>query len=172
VFGKGVLPCEVLFVGEAPGESEDVLGRPFCGPAGHLLDYMVKQALPDGVRCAYTNLVCCIPRTEAGGKAGEPPDEAIRQCQPRLAELLVMAKPKVVVCVGKLSGDFVEEDTASAYRYALRLPDTIKRVVVLHPAAILRANPAHKGLLQQKWIVQVRNAYYDKVEEVEDGSGS
>lgn len=164
VFAKGVIPCEVLFIGEAPGESEEVLGKPFVGPAGKLLDYMISQALPEGVRMAFTNLTLCIPRTEEGGKAGAPPDEAIRSCQPRLQEFIDMAEPRLVVCVGKLSADFVEyAGNAAAYRYALRLPDdgTVKRIEVMHPAAILRAAIAHKGLLIQRWVVTLRNAYED-----------
>lgn len=45
VFARGKLPCDVLFCGEAPGQSEDALGQPFMGPAGHLLDQIVGQAL-------------------------------------------------------------------------------------------------------------------------------
>lgn len=44
VLAKGRLPCDVLFVGEAPGESEDVIGLPFVGPAGRLLDEMIRDA--------------------------------------------------------------------------------------------------------------------------------
>lgn len=166
VFGRGVLPCDILFIGEAPGESENALGKPFIGPAGKLMDHMIKEALDvTSVRLAFTNLVCCIPRDpESGGKAGQPPDEAVRSCQPRLLELIDMAKPQLVVCVGDLARDFVDEGVPGAYRHAIRLSPSVKRVHVLHPAAILRASMAHKGLLVQCWVVTLRNAYADLIE--------
>ena len=59
--------------GEAPGESENVLGKPFCGPAGKLLDRIVESAIEMVGRLmdksftfGYCNLVCCIPREENG----------------------------------------------------------------------------------------------------------
>jgi uracil-DNA glycosylase len=65
VLCRGRLPCDVLFVGEAPGVSEDVLGRPFVGPAGKLLDTIVERALDGQYDCAMTNLVACIPKPVA-----------------------------------------------------------------------------------------------------------
>src|SRR4051812_28157858 len=58
----GRLPCDVLFIGEAPGSSEDALGLPFVGPAGDLLDQIKQRALPPETSCAFTNLVACYPR--------------------------------------------------------------------------------------------------------------
>lgn len=62
VIARGTVPAPVVFVGEAPGESEDVLGIPFVGPAGHLFDYILNEAITDRTRYAITNLVCCIPK--------------------------------------------------------------------------------------------------------------
>jgi len=62
VLARGRVPAEVVFVGEAPGASENVIGRPFVGPAGHLLDYVITQGLgPDFRSYAITNLVGCFP---------------------------------------------------------------------------------------------------------------
>ena len=75
---RGKVPCDVLFVGEAPGESEDTIGKPFVGPAGKLLDYIIGRALQGTeLRAAFTNLVCCIPRDDDGGKSIEPDDDSV-----------------------------------------------------------------------------------------------
>lgn len=110
VLARGSLPAEVLFIGEAPGPSEDSIGEPFVGPAGHFLDGMLQRAgfnvCDHGerpvTRC-FTNLVGCIPKDEENKKFAEPPKHAILACSPRLLELVAMCKPKVIVCVGKLS---------------------------------------------------------------------
>lgn len=53
VLSRGKVPCDVLFIGEGPGESEDVLGAPFVGPAGHLLDHIIERSVPqDKTFCA------------------------------------------------------------------------------------------------------------------------
>jgi DNA polymerase len=80
MLARGSIPCDALFVGESPGESEDALGRLFCGPAGHLMDSIIDNAMPTPrLSWAFTNLVCCIPR-EGGGKTVEPPGHAIIAC--------------------------------------------------------------------------------------------
>ena len=114
VFARGVIPCDVLFVGEAPGVSEDLLGIPFIGPAGKLLDEIIQEAdqlrftdyedycNSDSLRIARYNLVGCIPLVE-GQKVGQPPKEALRECTPRLAEMVEIARPKLIVAVGQVA---------------------------------------------------------------------
>ncbi len=174
-YARGSIPCDVLFVGEAPGESEDSLGVPFCGPAGKLMDQMVEEAMepwqgPGGVgpgcnavSWAFTNLVLCIPRDpSSGGKAGEPMPEDIRACGPRLAEIVAIAAPKLIICVGALSREWTRGrtlgskskryDPLGAAGYTGAVAD------VEHPAYILRLNVAMRGLAIQKVVVTVREA--------------
>src|SRR4051812_31148617 len=94
---RGKVPCDVLFVGEAPSVGADVVGQPFVGKTGLVLDDIIKRSMPDDVRWAFTNLVGCIPRnSEGGGKAvKEPPAEAILACQPRLQDFVELCKPKL-----------------------------------------------------------------------------
>ena len=171
VLARGNLPCDVLFVGEAPGESEDSLGAPFVGPAGQLLDRIIDQANLAGTmvgvedasgyrgfcRWALTNLVCCIPRDEYGGKATEPDDESIKACSIRLIEFVKLADPKLIVCVGKLAFDWLEP----GYKYSIKLHRRIPLLDIHHPAYILRANVAQQGLLAQRCVVKLRNAVKD-----------
>lgn len=146
VLARGKIPCDVLFVGEAPGESENALGLPFVGPAGKLLDRIIGDAVPPQLRIAFTNLVCCIPREEYGGKAMEPDIEDIRSCRDRLREFVTLCKPRLIVRVGKLATKHVKDDGC---------------VDIAHPAAILRANVANQGLMIQKCVVTLSNAVED-----------
>lgn len=181
VLARGQIPCDVLFVGEAPGESEDVVGKPFVGPAGKLLDHIVWKALPDGTRVLFTNLVGCIPREEVdepevspispgnaennsvprrrvfAGKAGQPEDESIVACQPRLVGLIGIAKPKLIVCVGALARDWFDQ----GYKHSIKVPDMPPHIDVTHPAAILRASVVMKGLMVQRCVVNISNAWED-----------
>lgn len=155
VLARGSLPCDVLFIGEAPGESEDVLGRPFVGPAGKLLDDIIDASVPTGVSFAFTNLVACVPRDEEnGGKTAEPTKESIEECQPRLDQLVKMAEPKLAVCVGRLAETWL----APGYKYSPKSLKNVPQIAVVHPAAILRANVAMQGLMIKRCVVAISNA--------------
>ena len=164
VLARGKIPCDILFVGEAPGRSEDALGVPFIGPAGKLLDEIIESALffsPEredvrplwaDMRIAFTNLICCIPIDE-DEKLDEPPHDSVMACRPRLMEFANIAKPKLIVKVGKHAQAYLEP----GYRDSVRLPPC-KRMEMVHPAFILRAVPAQQNVLTQRAIVTLRNA--------------
>lgn len=145
VLAKGKIPCDVLFIGEAPGQSEDVCSIPFVGPAGHLLDQQIAEALRNvgnpELRLAFTNLVCCIPK-EGGTKTGEPDKECIKACQPRLIEFVCLCNPRLIIKVGDLAVKWMED-----------LFEQIEQASITHPAAILRAEIVRKPLMEQKVIV-------------------
>jgi len=156
VLGRGSrLPAQVLFIGESPGASEDVLGRPFVGPAGHLLDQIietVQRAKPFSY--AMTNLVACIPLDPAtSDKVREPEPDCIDACGDRLREFVTLVQPDVVVCVGKL---------ARAYSPEILNWDESWFNEIIHPAAILRMDESQKGLAIQRTVV----ALLDIVEEL------
>lgn len=177
---RGKLPCDVLFIGEAPGESEDSLGIPFCGPSGYLLNDIIKEAITNSpkrshITYALTNLIGCIPieldEDEHRGKLQVPSIESIMACTPRLQEIVKIANPKLIVCVGNLASQY----TNSASRGTIKLPYRTEKVSTLdgetgdiqeevitypipkiditHPAALLRFNIAHRGLAIQRQIV-------------------
>lgn len=161
VLARGDLPCSILFVGEAPGTSENDTGQPFTGPAGHLLDLIIARALmKKKVSIAFTNLVACIPLGDDGKKVAEPSVESIEACRERLTEIIVLAKPKGIVLVGKLAEKYVPLATE-------RLPTDgnipkAQWAYITHPAAILRAEKQNQGLLVQTCVVTVR----DLIEEI------
>lgn len=165
VMVRGKIPCDVLFVGESPGTSEDVLGRPFVGPSGKLLDNIVAAAGLGEYRLAFANLLGCIPLGE-DGKLSEPPEWAVAACEPRLTRLVEMCKPRLLVCVGKHAGEYLEQ----GFRHSVKVPRGLPQVRITHPAAILRANLASQGLLSQKCVVTLRNAVEEYLQGGDDGA--
>lgn len=157
VFCRGKIPCDVLIVGEAPGKSENILGQPFVGPAGKLLDQILERATDsvdwlaqgwneEAPRVAFTNIVACIPRNEEGEKVHEPPAYAIKACSERLDEFVRLARPRLIVLVGKYA-----EKAPPAY--------DCPRVSIMHPAAILRGNVASQSLMIQRCVVTLSEAF-------------
>lgn len=164
VLARGKLPCDVLFIGEAPGESEDTLGQPFIGPAGKLLDWLIEQAGGADHRIAFTNLIACIPRDETGKKVIDPPKEAIDACRDRLIEILSIACPSVVVYVGKASQKYGPEAVKQAEDWESPIyRKEPYRADIIHPAAILRVDISQRGLTIQQTILKLENAFGSQV---------
>lgn len=159
---KGSIPADVLFVGEAPGDSEDMLGQPFVGPAGYLLASILKDAeVIPGVRYCLTNLICCFPRSDEGSKkAGEPPKESIVACRPRLVEFAKLVKPRLVVTVGKLAEQYCPfgrgKVDGSEWLPEYLMP--LKTLAIIHPAAILRADVSMRQMLRLRAAVALQEA--------------
>ena len=127
VFYRGRIPCDILFLGEAPGTVEDVTGAPFTGPAGKLLDEWISEA-QDVTDFTYgiANTVACLPLVERGGKTRPPTPHEIHACYPRLNELVRIVQPIVLITLGKTAG--------------LYPPDgDFPRLELMHPAAVLRS---------------------------------
>ena len=159
VLARGSLPCSVLFIGEAPGQSEDAIGKPFIGPAGKLLDHIISRALPREMRWAMTNLVGCIPLDEDGDKLSEPAHDEIKKCRPRLVELMEMAQPRLVVTLGNLAHSYAGAKSSlfSGKPQWLAPWESLRFLELVHPAAILRANVANQGLMIQRCVVNLSN---------------
>ena len=163
VLARGHIPADILFVGEAPGASEDVLGLPFTGPAGHLLNGIIEASGATEYRYALTNLVACIPRGEDYEKTTEPPRESIKACEPRLVEFVRICKPRLIVCVGALAKKHIHGQAQFALPHEHDQPHWLDGEPMLftditHPAAILRSNVAMRGLMVQKATVVLAEA--------------
>lgn len=145
------VPCDVLFVGEAPGESEDTCGKPFVkgAPSGGMLQSWIDAL---GIESyAITNLIACIPRDPAGGKLTTPPAYAVKECARRLQQLVNICRPKLVVLVGK-----------EAEKWWPKVIDSqVPTVAVLHPGSIIRANPAQRSLAQHRCLTILQDAMED-----------
>lgn len=162
VFCRGTVPCGVLFVGEAPGESEDALGEPFVGPAGAVQDELIEAAdrLCGGklteVGYALTNVVGCIPREGDGGKASEPLPYQVDRCRPRLEEFIRVCRPRLIVAVGRIAEDYLTPGHSASVRY----DPSIEVVAVTHPGAILKSkiSEGQKLMLKRRHSVTVAAA--------------
>lgn len=164
VLARGSIPADVLLIGEGPGESEDVIGQPFVGPAGKLLDNLIEQALmsvqsTEGeptIRIAWTNIVACIPKSEeTKRKNAEPLPKEIDACAPRLEELISLAKPKLIIAVGDVAA---KEGKRRGW-------DKIAKVVhIIHPARLLRLDVSQLGLQVQRCRIQLTDALASLVE--------
>jgi len=157
---SGTIPCDALFIGEAPGASEDVLGEPFVGPAGILLKDMIEDAITefnetrDGTpEVAFTNLVACIPRADDGHKFKEPDKEHIQACSKRLQQITNLCQPKLIVRVGKLADKWAP--------IILKEWSDIPSVSIMHPAFILRADEYQKPMAIKRTIVTIRDAFLE-----------
>lgn len=139
---RGSVPCDVLFIGEGPGDGEDVLGKPFVGEAGKFLDRMIKRAIEEsGIspKLGFTNMVGCLPKDpETNEKIGQPTKQQIRACTPRLQEIIEIAQPKKIVAVGKVARENI-------LPYVMDLAEGGHVVSITHPAAILKQMGSNTG---------------------------
>lgn len=159
-YGRGTIPCNVVFIGEAPGESENCIGEPFVGPAGFELNRWIEAAIPPTVTYALTNLVGCLPRDpETGSKAQLPVHEDVLQCSDRLLEFIRIANPNLIVLVGKQA----EHYFTKGYRDCL-FPDLdIPTIEVSHPSYVLRQPPAKRQQIVPRAIIRIRDAVIEHV---------
>lgn len=168
VFARGSIPCDILFVGQAPGMSEDTLGIPFIGPAGHKMDEIIAEGLgatTDLEWCLY-NLVGCLPvDEETGDRDVEPEAEHIEACAPRLREFVEIATPRLIVTVGKLATTWLDtihlknvwKEKLGYREYRIHDGSKIPRVSIPHPSAVLRAPVVQQSLLQRRAVIAIRD---------------
>ncbi|MBX5089835.1 UdgX family uracil-DNA binding protein [Rhizobium lentis] len=102
VFGEGAENAGIVLVGEQPGDREDLTGRPFVGPAGHLLDHCLEEAGLDRERCYVTNAVKHFKFTPRGKRRlhAKPNAGEIRRCAWWLGAEVNILEPKLVVALG------------------------------------------------------------------------
>lgn len=94
--GEGQLAAKVMFVGEAPGRSEDEKGRPFVGAAGRILDDMLQKAGIERSQVFVTNVVKCRPPNNR-----VPEEDEAAACRPYLDRQIALIKPKVICILGR-----------------------------------------------------------------------
>ena len=144
VFGAGSRGARVLFVGEQPGNEEDLAGQPFVGPAGRLLDKALAEAGIDRAQAYVTNVVKHF-KWEPRGKRrihAKPNSQEIRACRPWLDAEIEAVKPDVIVCLGATAAQSL---LGSAFRVSQRRGEVVpsplapKVIATVHPSSILRA---------------------------------
>lgn len=136
VFGVGSATADLMFVGEGPGEQEDLAGEPFVGRSGQLLDRLMLEEMGITRRdCYIANVVKCRPP----GNRDPLPDE-IAACRPFLEAQLEIIDPKVVVTLGNFATKLLLGTTEGITRLRGKAYPVGGRSLVptYHPAAVLR----------------------------------
>lgn len=159
VLGRGTLPCDVLFVGEAPGRTEDEQGIPFVGKSGNLLNNLIEDSqrllgrshrIKWEYSYAITNVVACLPTVTTFAKATarknfrEPNGIEIDSCAPRLRQFVQLAAPRAIVLLGRIAKVFSTETVLSVFPKETQPPIH----TMYHPSYLLRlggyGTPAYK----------------------------
>lgn len=136
VFGIGKETADIMFVGEGPGEQEDLKGEPFVGPAGKLLDDMLSIIDIDrNTNCYICNIVKCRPPRNR-----DPLEIEQDACIGYLRDQVALVKPKVIVCLGRIAAKRLID---SDYRITRQHGQWVQKngfwmTAIYHPSALLR----------------------------------
>lgn len=136
VFGEGDPDAAIFFIGEGPGENEDLQGRPFVGRAGELLNKMIAGMGLRREQVFIANIVKCRPPDNR-----VPAPDEVESCTPYLVRQLEIIRPKVIVTLGLPSARYMLESKLSMGRLRGQWHNWrgIKLMPTYHPAFLLRA---------------------------------
>ena len=156
VFGVGKENAEVMFIGEGPGEQEDIQGEPFVGRAGKLLDDMLEMIDLDRSKVYIANIVKCRPP-----KNRDPLNIEQDACSRWLQEQIRLIKPRIVVCLGRISAArFIKEDFKITREHGQWfIKDGLMVMAMYHPAALLRDSSKRPETFED--LVKLRQAIRD-----------
>jgi len=140
VFGVGDPHADVMFIGEAPGADEDAQGEPFVGRAGQLLNKIIEAVGMKREEVYICNILKCRP---PGNR--DPQISEMETCTPYLYKQIELIKPKFIICLGRISAQWLlkTNDSLTALREKVHDVFGAKLLVTYHPAALLR-NPNWK----------------------------
>ena len=159
VFGEGAALAQVMFVGEQPGDREDIEGKPFVGPAGRVLDEALDEAGIDRPQVYITNAVKHFKWKPQGKRRlhQKPIAAEINACRPWLDAEIAVVKPQFLVLLGAtaaqalLGRDFRVTQQRGEFLERRGLPLTMATV---HPSSILRAPDEESRVLEMRAFVQ------------------
>lgn len=135
VFGVGNPQSDIMFIGEGPGEQEDLQGIPFVGAAGKLLDQMLSIIDIDRTNCYIANIVKCRPPQNR-----DPEEEEQAACIDYLRNQIALVNPRVIVCLGRIAAKkIIREDFRITRDHGTwtQIGDTWVSAIY-HPSALLR----------------------------------
>ena len=135
VFGVGRADADVMFVGEGPGEQEDLQGEPFVGPAGKLLDDMMSIIDLDRTNSYIANIVKCRPPHNR-----DPLETEQDACIGYLRNQVALIRPKIIVCLGRVAAKRLIDPE---YRITRQHGTWVQKgnvwmTAIYHPSALLR----------------------------------
>jgi DNA polymerase len=140
VFGTGNPEARLVFVGEGPGEDEDIQGKPFVGRAGQLLTKIINSINLTREEVYIANIIKCRPP-----KNRDPEADEIRNCEPFLIKQLDAIQPKIICALGAFAAQTLLEtnEKISSLRGRFVSYRNTKLIATFHPAFLLR-NPYRK----------------------------
>jgi len=145
VFGVGHHEADWMVVGEAPGEQEDMRGEPFVGPAGQLLDSMLRALGlsragegPAAERVYIANTLKCRPPRNRN-----PAPEEMAKCEPFLVRQIELVKPRIILAMGRFAVQALlrSSEAVGKLRGRVHSYQGVPLVVTYHPAYLLRNLP-------------------------------
>lgn len=149
VFGVGPKTAPVMFIGEGPGENEDIQGEPFVGRGGQFLDKLLKHVgLSRETNVYITNMVKCRPP-----KNRDPEKDEIDACIGYLRNQVHLIRPKIIVCLGRVASCALIDPAFKVTRQHGEFHDKNGTVMMgtFHPASLLR-NASQKPLALDDFI--------------------
>lgn len=137
VFGNGNPNAKILFIGEAPGATEDKLGIPFCGASGKILQELLATINLTREDIFITNTILCHPENNRN-----PEKEEINNCKERLDQLITIMQPKVIVTIGNFATHRILNKTGITQLRGKIHPTIINNqeiivIPIIHPANYL-----------------------------------
>ena len=135
VFGVGKPDADIMFIGEGPGEQEDLQGEPFVGPAGKFLDEMLSIIDLDRSKIYIANIVKCRPPMNR-----DPADDEQDACIGYLRVQIRLINPKIVVCLGRIAAKRIMDPNfkITVSHGDWMCIDGVWHMAMYHPSALLR----------------------------------
>lgn len=135
VVGRGNVKAPIMFIGEGPGEQEDVQGQPFVGAAGQLLDTLLEALAFKTEDYYIANVVKCRPPHNR-----IPNDDEAEQCLPYLRNQVALIRPSIIVCLGSTAARYVisKDIKITKIRGQWHEQKGVWIMPTFHPAALLR----------------------------------
>ena len=158
VFGEGRVKAQLMFVGEQPGDEEDLEGRPFIGPAGRLLDKALAEAAIDREQTYVTNAVKHFKWKPRGKRRlhEKPKASEVEACLPWLGAEIEIVKPRILVLLGATAAQALlgKQFRVTKQRGIWLESDLAERVIAtVHPSSILRApDPEMRELAYAEFV--------------------
>lgn len=153
VFGTGNINADLMFIGEAPGEQEDLSGTPFVGRAGQLLDRYLYAVGIDRKDVYIANILKCRPP-----KNRDPLPTEEEMCIDYLREQVRMVKPKIIVCLGRIAAmKLIRPDYKITREHGVWIEKgQFLMTAVYHPALLLRDPRKKEEMLEDMKSVKAK----------------
>ena len=154
VFGVGSRQAEILFIGEGPGEQEDLSGEPFVGPAGRLLNEYLNAVGISREEVYIANILKCRPPRNR-----DPKPEEEEACLPWLRRQTALLRPRIIVCLGRIAAKrIMDPDFRITREHGVWFEKGAYRMIATyHPSALLR-DPSKREEAYEDFI-KIAEAY-------------